>query len=572
MPSALDYFNIQPPGNPLSQFFPQPGGDDAFRAQLEERPRAGAGLPPEVALAYQTQDPSGFLDQVQKIRSGLQSQNIVKGLQSLDFNSKDYSKSVASLLGKNSLGAGDKTVQEILRQREFSGAQAKDKSYSDDAAKAFKALSSIPQDDPDYEKKVNDLAQSTEDHVFTNPQFASLYERSKNHVESLRARKGMKKDESQKLGLQLAEAGIHPDNFDQYQDDDGNLNPLKVAYALGQAKRGLKSDAAPMSSGQREKLAKSFEDFHAPISDEDALDAYNVANKTKLNPNSWFSKPSDQQIEQGRALAQTAKTKSMMSKLAAMHEAGVSLPDAFQSFLGASDAPQPGPATLTAPGHPSAPTAAGAPQKAPVITAGDVTPPVLASQASQLPPMPASDTADLLESNKEKLADQEQRKMVDQGWTAAKSKMADLVNKNITDPDKRLRLLMSAYKAQNQSPWKALLGPGEDPYISGFSQPLGKQFDDISPFNDPSFEKAFGKTKVDSNADFLSGLSRFGGFGRNRYGSPEQVLAAHAEDELRKAGYIGEHGQLINPALKTPLQRGQSVQTSPNVVITHVGP
>ena len=172
MPSALDYFNIQPPGNPLSQFFPQQGGDDAFRAQLEERPRGGAGLPPELALGLQTGDPMGFMDQIQKSRASIQSQNIIKGLQDLDFGSKDY-LSPGITAGKNSLGVVTRPRRGYCAS-EFFGKQAQDNSLSDDAGTGHERSSTSLTLQPHHQQDYRDLIKKTNSTDVSNQGFDRL--------------------------------------------------------------------------------------------------------------------------------------------------------------------------------------------------------------------------------------------------------------------------------------------------------------------------------------------------------------------------------------------------------------
>lgn len=355
MPSALDYLGITPPGNPLSQFFPQP--EDDFRNRLEERPANRTRLPPEYAIASQLPDPMGFLKQFQSLRSQNETGRALGELQNLDFGAKDYTPSVAKLISKYPNAAQNPAFQNVLRLKEFSGKQTQDSKYDSEAANLAKGVLSISEDDPEYPTKFQKVIEGASPEALTHPRLVSQLERGMHNSAMVRSKKNAQVDDAHRMSLQLAEAGIPPEQFGKFKTEDGGFDPYKVAFALGQAKRGLKSDAAPMSSKQREELADSFQSLDEPASDEDAVSAYNTAHSANLDPKSWFNKPSAQQVEEGKRLAQQEKSKKLLSRLTSLHKAGVSISDAIQSYLGSS----PPTSQPTPPVIPSGPQAAPLP-------------------------------------------------------------------------------------------------------------------------------------------------------------------------------------------------------------------
>lgn len=287
MPSALDYLGITPPSNPLAAFFPQAGGDDAFRSQLEERPAGRSRIPPELALASQLPDPSGFLQQVQQFRGQNEAKQAIGELQNLDFGKPGYAGSVAKLLSKYPNAAQSPAVQKILQLKEFSGKQAADTKYSSGAAQAAKGLLSIPEDAPDYDERYQKLISGLDPEVLTHPRFASFAERGMHNSAMVRSKRNAQEQEKQMLAKQARGLGINPSKYD-------NLDDLNEAVADHMAKVGQRKDIMDFFKDNpelRKEYAGSMSQLRAPTVgpayDEEKMAAVGVDDPKKMTPELW---------------------------------------------------------------------------------------------------------------------------------------------------------------------------------------------------------------------------------------------------------------------------------------------
>lgn len=282
MPSALDYLGITPPGNPLSQFFPQQGGDNDFRSQLEERPMGRSAIPPELALATQLPDPSGFLQQVQQFRGQNEAKQAIQSLQNLDFGSKDYPASVAKLLSKYPNAAQNSAVQNILKLKSLSGQQSQQKQYDDQASKALKSLYGIRSDDPEYDQKLQALGQDLPDEVFQNPRFASTWERALHNADTVRSKRTVDQQANQMVDRELLKNGLKPSKFSSLEDKQDALAEMMQEGAqqkkVQEYFRDFKDEAKEYTSAMRgvratptdeEKIARAGKTKPSEMSHED---------------------------------------------------------------------------------------------------------------------------------------------------------------------------------------------------------------------------------------------------------------------------------------------------------------
>ncbi len=284
MPDPASYFGITPPGSPLSQFFPQP--EDDFRAQLEERPKNRSAIPPEYAIASQMPDPQGFLKQVDDFRTQKESQDIIKGLQGLDFGSKDYPSSVAKLLSKNSRGASNSAVQNILKMKEFSGRQNQDSKYNAQAAGAVKDFLAIPEDDPDYDQKYQKFVQGLDADVLEHPRLASLLERGQHNSSVVRSKKTAQQQERLAVEKEARRAGIQPSKYDNLDDlNDAIADRMHEAGQQKELRDFLRTD-----KDTAKDLSSALTQLRAPTSgaDWDAEKAQVMGKEiNQMTPDDW---------------------------------------------------------------------------------------------------------------------------------------------------------------------------------------------------------------------------------------------------------------------------------------------
>jgi len=287
MPSPLDYFGITPPGNPLSAFFPQQGGDDAFRSQLEERPVNRTQIPPEYLVASQLPDPMGFLQQVQQQRGQTEARQAIQGLQNLDFGSKDYPASVAKLLSKYPNAAQNSAVQNILKLKEFSGKQAADTKYNTQAAQAVKQFLAIPEDDPNYDQKFQDFIGGLDADVLQHPRLASLIERGVHNSSSIRSKKTADQQEKQILFKQARSMGIDPSKFDNMED----LNSQIADHMAQVGQRKETMEFFKNNPELRKEYATAMSALRAPTIgpsyDDEKMAAVGVTDPRKMTPELW---------------------------------------------------------------------------------------------------------------------------------------------------------------------------------------------------------------------------------------------------------------------------------------------
>lgn len=290
MPSALDYLNITPPGNNLlSQFFPQTGGDDALRSQLEERPVNRTALPPEYAVAgmLPPDQAQGFLDLSNRIKSDMQSQNAIKGLKDLDFGSKDYPKSVARLLSNNPLAAQNSAVQNLLKLKEFSSKQANDTKYSSAAAQAAKDFLTIPEDAPDYDERYQKFIGGLDPEVLNHPRLASFVERGMHNSSVIRSKRDARQQERTTVEKEARRLGIKPSKYD-------NLDDLNDAIADQMAESGQRKELSELFKSQpelRKEYASSMSRLRAPTDgpdfDQEKMEAVGKAKPQDMTKDDW---------------------------------------------------------------------------------------------------------------------------------------------------------------------------------------------------------------------------------------------------------------------------------------------
>lgn len=347
MSSALDYLGITPPGNPLSSFFPQAGGDDAFRSQLEERPQGRTRIPPELALASQLPDPSGFLQQVQQFRGQNESKQLIGELQNLDFGKPEYPASVAKLLGKYPNAAQNPIVQGVLKMKEFSGQQARQSQYNDQASKALKGLYSLRPDDPDHDDKLKELTENLPDEVFQNPRFASTYERALHNSDMIRSKKTADQQSNQMLDRELLKVGKKPGSYSSLEDKQDALAEVMQQSA----QRKEVQDAFRADPKLRDKYVDALMAINSPITDEDKINAAGKTKASEMTPQDWTS--THAKVYQGRI----RDLNNVYATFAAMGLA----PNRFGGPPDASDTPS---GTIAPPTGSSAPAGIPAPSTA----------------------------------------------------------------------------------------------------------------------------------------------------------------------------------------------------------------
>ena len=435
MASALDYLRITPPGNPLSAFFPQQGGDDALRSQLEERPQGRSQIPPELAIASQLPDPSGFLQQVQQFRGQNEAKQAIQGLQGLDFGKPEYAGSVAKLLSKYPNAAQNPAVQKILQLKEFSGKQAADTKYSSAAAQAAKDLLSIPEDDPNYDEKYQKLITNLDPEVLTHPRFASFAERGMHNSAMVRSKRTVQQQEKQTVEKEARRLGIKPSKYD-------NLDDLNDAIADKMGKAAQKKDFYEFFQRNpevRKEYAGVMSKLRAPTQgpdyDQEKMEAVGKTRPQDMTAADWIR--GDSIAKQNRLHS----FRAMNDQLALM---GVNP----LAGMGDSEAPEP----VAAPGV--IPAISGAPAGVSVPSTGtpqlsDEEPGYIAPSAVPLPaipvaapqvepefsPSPPSGFAGIQQSRQQeadaKLAAQEQlaqkQQQLSPQWEKAKNEIASMI-------------------------------------------------------------------------------------------------------------------------------------------------
>lgn len=298
MPDPLSYFGITPPGNPLSQFFPQQGGDSDVASYLEGRPQGGSRIPLEYQIASRLPDLSGFLGQVNKLRGDTQAKKLIGDLGDLDFGSKDYPSSVAKLLSRNPDAAMNPAVQNILKLKEFAGKQANDTRYDTQAATAAKGLLSIPEDDPQYDQKFQNYISGLDPEVLTHPRLASLLERGQHNSAMIRSKRSADQQEQQAVRKQARGFGLKPED---YKDSDS----LSDAVADRMQKAGQRKEMMEFFKSEpefRKQYAGALSSLQAPTSgpdyDSEKMQAVGIDDPKKMTPELWV---------RGDALAKQAR-------------------------------------------------------------------------------------------------------------------------------------------------------------------------------------------------------------------------------------------------------------------------
>jgi len=200
-----------------------------------------------------------------------------------------------------------------------------DSAHAQTSAEIF----SIPWNSPDADQQVAQILQKNPSFAGT-PQGASLLTSFQTH------RRNVQPTTRNNIEMQLAQAGVDPDDFDQYRDKNGQIDPVRAAYAIGQQQRQakVKDNSLTPSIKQRQGLVEAFQKLHTDPNDEEALSAYNDKHNTNLNPNNFFfSKPTPDQIAEGRQLAKQNNLQNLINTIDSMQQAGIRLPDALQKHL-----------------------------------------------------------------------------------------------------------------------------------------------------------------------------------------------------------------------------------------------
>lgn len=282
MPDPLAYFGIQPPGNSLSQYFPNQD-ENALRDRLEERPTSRMQIPLEYQVASQLPDPSGFLSEVNRIRGGTEAKKLIGELGDLDFGDKSYPSSLAKLFSRYPDAAQNPAVQNILKLKEFAGKQATDSKYDSQASQAVKGLLGISEDDPNYDQKFQSYIAGLDPDVLSHPRLASLLERGQHNSAMIRSKRTTDQQANQLLDRQLIKSGLKPGSYSSIEDKQDALADLMHENAQ---QEGLQKHFQTFKDDAKE-YASAMRALRTTPSDEDKIAAMGKTSASQMSASDW---------------------------------------------------------------------------------------------------------------------------------------------------------------------------------------------------------------------------------------------------------------------------------------------
>lgn len=313
MPDPASYFGITPPGSPLSQFFPQP--DDDFRDQLEERPVNRTPIPREYQIASQLPDPEGFLRQVNQFKAQNQSENVIRGLQDLDYGSKDFSPSVAKLLSKNYLAAQNPAVQNILKLKALSGQQTKDKNLNSQAAQAMKQFYSLDPNSPTYPEDHQKWVEGLDPEVLADTRVDRLVQTGFNNANTQRAKKTAEQQDELRMRRAASEVfGIDPSD---YKSSEDLRRAMSKAKNEGLQQKGVQEFFKSEPELRKQWVDASSEYFapqEGPEWDDKKIAAAGKTSASEMTPQDWT---------RGQAIASSQVSRKFNSALMHLASMGV---------------------------------------------------------------------------------------------------------------------------------------------------------------------------------------------------------------------------------------------------------
>ncbi len=223
---------------------------------------------------------------------------------------------------------------------------------SPENAQTAAEISTIPWNEDDAQAKVSDAIQRNPGFAAT-PQGQSWLTAFQKHQQTA----GPKND----MGIALAKAGIHPDDFDQYRNPQtGKFDPYKVQYAVGQAERGIhaKDDLLKLPPEKESELIERGAALDADVADEDRIDWLARHGNPGLKVGGWFSSPTPQQMDMATQGVKNERIHNFASRVGLLNSLGYRLPKALQDTAAAVSSRQLQPIAAPPPDSVAAPTQA----------------------------------------------------------------------------------------------------------------------------------------------------------------------------------------------------------------------
>lgn len=277
--SAQRFFNVPNTYSSTSDFFPESQTDSAWRNQLEgnpQTPQAGDEFDnTDWNVASKTADPFQVFELAGKLRQDAQANKVIAGFSKINPRMPDYLDRYDKLISSNPYALNDPRVTQISR---------------------------------------------------TNSTRAALSQANPPNLKNDQA-------------VRLAQLGMAPDDI-RAMMKDGKLDPLDAEFHIGNLTRQqaqdkltqkpVKSDALLPTSKQKEDLFDMVDKFQTDPTDDEAIAAYNKKNKASLG--GWLgASPTDEQKQQGMALAKQDKMAALQGLVTKLHNSGIRVPKAVDA-------------------------------------------------------------------------------------------------------------------------------------------------------------------------------------------------------------------------------------------------